>query len=57
MQIVFIQQFKLSTNRDKGFIEVSEEKAKEQHTSIIGAFRLRAAAPKWEFEQINFVLG
>ena len=29
--------------------------ANEQHKSIIGA--LKAAALKWEFEQINFVLG
>jgi len=29
--------------------------AKEQHKSIIGA--LKAAAPKWEFEQIHFVVG
>jgi hypothetical protein len=27
----------------------------QQHESIIGA--LRAAAPKWEFQQINFVMG
>jgi len=27
----------------------------EQHKSIIGA--LKAAAPKWEFEQIDFVVG
>ena len=26
-----------------------------EHKSIIGA--LKAAAPKWEFEQINFVMG
>ena len=29
--------------------------ANEQHKSIIGA--LKAAAPEWEFEQINFVVG
>jgi len=34
---------------------VQEEEANEQHTSIIGA--LRGAAPKWDFEQINFVVG
>ena len=27
----------------------------EQHKSIIGA--LKAAAPEWKFEQINFVMG
>jgi len=35
---------------------VKDAEANEQHkSSIIGA--LRAAAPKWEFEQINFVMG
>jgi len=34
---------------------MKEAKANEQHKSIIGA--LRAAAPKWEFEQICFVVG
>jgi len=34
---------------------VKEAKSNEQHKSIIGA--LKAAAPKWEFEQINYVVG
>ena len=34
---------------------MQEEEANEQHKSIIGA--LKTAAPKWEFEQINFVVG
>jgi len=34
---------------------VKEAEANEQHKSIIGA--LKAAAPKWEFEHINFVAG
>ena len=34
---------------------MKEAKTNEQHKSIIGA--LKAAAPKWEFEQINFVVG
>jgi len=34
---------------------VTEAEANEQHKSIIGA--LKAAAPEWEFEQINFVVG
>ena len=34
---------------------MKEAEANEQHTSIIGA--LKAAAPKCEFEQINFVVG
>ena len=36
------------------FLEVKEAEANEQHRSIISA--LRAAAPKWEFEQIDFVV-
>jgi len=34
---------------------VKEAEANEQHKSIIGA--LKAAAPKWEFEQMNFLVG
>ena len=34
---------------------MKETEANKQHKSIIGA--LKAAAPKWEFEQINFVVG
>jgi len=52
---VYILEFKRSTDRDEGFLEVKEAEANEQHKSIIGA--LRAAAPKWFFEQINFVVG
>jgi len=33
---------------------VKDAEVNEQHKSIIGA--LKAAAPKWEFEQINFVV-
>jgi len=50
-----ILELKQTTGRDKGFPEVKEVKANEQHKSIIGA--LKAAAPKWEFNQINFVVG
>jgi len=48
-------EFKRSTDRDDGFPEVKEAEANEQHKSIIGA--LKAAVPKWKFEQINFVVG
>jgi len=48
-------QFKQSTDRDKGFLWMKEAEANEQHKSIIGA--LKAAAPEWEFEQINFAVG
>jgi len=34
---------------------VKDAEANEQHKSIICA--LKAAAPEWEFEQINFVVG
>jgi len=34
---------------------VKDAEANEQHKSIMGA--LKAAAPEWEFEQINFVVG
>jgi len=34
---------------------VKHGEANEQHKSIIGA--LKAAAPEWELEQINFVVG
>ena len=53
--MVYILEFTRSTDRDNGFLQVKEAEADEQHKSIIGA--LKAAAPKWEFEQINFVVG
>jgi len=34
---------------------VKEAEANEQHKSIISA--LKSAAPKWKFEQTNFVVG
>jgi len=34
---------------------VKEDEANDQHKSIIEA--LKAAAPEWTFEQINFVAG
>ena len=34
---------------------MKETEANEQHKSIIGA--LKGAAPKWEIEQIDFVVG
>jgi len=55
LKIVYILEFKRSTDRDEGFLEVKDAEAHEQHKSIIGA--LKAAAPEWEFEQINFVVG
>jgi len=48
-------EFKWSADRDERFLEVKEAEEKEKHKSIISA--LRAAAPKCEFEQIDFVVG
>jgi len=53
--MVYIVEFKRSTNRDEGCLEVKEAEANEQHKSIINA--LKAAAPRWEFEEIKFVVG
>jgi len=50
-----ILEFEWSSDRNKDFLRVKEDEAKEQHRSIIEA--LRAAAPEWTFEQINFVAG
>jgi len=55
LKIVYILEFKRSTDRDEGFLEVKDAEANQQHKSIIGA--LKAAAPEWECEQINFVMG
>ena len=44
-----------SSDRNKDFLRVKEDEANEQHRSIIEA--LRAVAPEWTFEQINFVAG
>jgi len=50
-----ILEFKRSSHRNKEFLRVKEDEGNEQHRSIIEA--LRAAAPVWTFEQINFVVG
>jgi len=55
LKIGYILEFKRSTDRDEGFLEVKDAEANEQHKSIISA--LKAAALEWEFEQINFVVG
>ena len=52
---LYILEFKRSCDRNKDFLRVKEDEAYEQHRSIIEA--LKAAAPKWTFEQINFVAG
>jgi len=50
---LYIVDFKRSSDRNKDFLRVKEDETNEQHRSIIEA--LRAAAPEWTFEQINFV--
>jgi len=55
LKIVYILEFKRSTDRDEGFQEAKDAEANEQHKSIIGA--LKAAALEWEFEQVDFVVG
>jgi len=55
LKIVYILEFKWSTAKDEGFLEVKDAEANEQHKSIISA--LKVAAPEWEFEQINVVVG
>ena len=54
LQIGYILEFKRSTNRDKESLQVKEAEVSEQHKSIIGA--LNAAAPEWQFAQINFIV-
>jgi len=52
---LYILEFKRSSDRNKDFLKVKKDEANEQHRSIIEA--LRAAAPEWTLEQINFVAG
>jgi len=52
---LYILEFKLSSERNEDFLGVKEDEANEQHNSIIEL--LKAAAPEWTFEQINFVAG
>ena len=52
---LYILELKQSSDRNKEFLRVKEDEANEQHRSIIKA--LRAAAPEWTFEQIDFVTG
>ena len=49
----YILEFERSSDRNKDYLRVKEDEANEKHKSIIEA--LRAVAPKWTFEQINFV--
>jgi len=40
VKIAYILEFKRSTDRDEGFLEVKDAEANEQHKSIIGALKL-----------------
>jgi len=52
---LYILEFKRSSDKNDDFLRVKEDEANEQHKSIIEA--LKAAAPEWMFEFINFVAG
>jgi len=52
-QTLHTPEFKRSSDRNDDFLGVKEDEANEQHKSIIKV--LKAAAPEWTFEQINFV--
>ena len=53
--ILYILEFKRSSDRNNDFLRAKQAEANKQHKSIIEA--LRAAAPEWTLEQINFVAG
>jgi len=48
LKIVYILEFKRSTDRDEGFLEAKDAEANEQHKIIIGVFKV--VTPEWEFE-------
>ena len=52
---LYILEFKRSSDRNEDFLRVKEDEANEHHKSIMEA--LKAAAPEWTFEQINYVAG
>jgi len=47
-RILYILEFKRSSDINEDFLRVQEDEADEQHKSIIEA--LKAAAPGWTFE-------
>jgi len=47
-----ILELERSSDRNEDFLRVKEDEANQQHNSIIEA--IKAAAPKWTFEQLNF---
>ena len=50
---LYILEFKRSSDRNEDFLGVKDDDANEQHKSIMEA--LKAAAPEWTFERMNFV--
>ena len=52
---LYILELKWSSDRDEDFLRVEEVEANEQHRRMFEA--LRAAAPEWTFEQIDFTRG
>jgi len=46
-----ILEFKLSSHRNENFLSVKEDKANEQHKSIIEALKAAAPRPEWTFGQ------
>jgi len=55
LKIVYVVEFKRLTDRDEGFLEVTDAEANEQYKSIISA--LKSAPVEWEFGQIAIVVG
>jgi len=53
--IFFKLEFKRSTDRYTWIIEVKDAGANQHYKIITSA--LKAAAPKWEFAHLNFVVG
>jgi len=48
-QILYILEFKWSSDQNEDFLGVKDDEVNEQHKSIIEV--LKAAAPEWTFEQ------
>jgi len=52
---LYILDFEQSSNRNEDVLRVKKDEADEQHKNIIET--LKAAAPEWTFQQLNFVAG
>jgi len=51
VQIVYILEFKQTTDGDEEFLEVKETEANEKHKSIISA--LRETGQEWIFDRLT----